>query len=888
MDFQTSQQRRWFAFAASAVGAGFAVLLSEPVGLLITVAFATICFGWRWGIATAIVISAAAAALIWVEGDLANLSIRGWTAYAISAFGIWAVITSYRTISFYDQVYKTVRPTLEDIPGLGWSAYPDGRMRFVNPAATEFVGITPEEMKERMEGTDTAWWTPFVHPDDRERSLALWRNSLKTGEPIVDEQRVRRFDGTYRWFRDSAIASRDENGKITAWYGSTVDITDQKNAEAALKASEQQLRELINTVPALIWRAGPDGKTNYVNDQLIRWFGLSAGERDVGGLESLLMDAVHPEERQEIRATVSRLFATRKSFCLKYRHRRSDGSYRWTNATVQPLLDIEGAIVQWYGVFLDINDEIEALNALRRSETETRLIVDTVPSLIWLMSTEGFVFHFNDRMVEWTGIEPGPSPSNPSAPRPTYSELIHPDDSRRIAEEFKNALETGTALHTKGRLLRKDGQFRWLDSRVEPLRDDTGNIIRWYGVSIDIEEEVRAQAALRESERYLQHMIDTVPVGIVLSDNSGTPVYVNKRLVDNNGLYVSRKSEGSRLDISPAVEDLVHPDDRETVENRWALARRKGKPYAMRYRQRRADGVYRWIEDRSEPFRDDGGKILQWYGVNLDIDDEVKAQEALRIADERLAKAARTVSLSELSISIAHDLNQPLQGVVSNVTAFKNWLRATPPNLERATRTAEWIVRDVEAAAEVVSRIRTIFSQTEHKREAVSLKAVIEDVKSSLADKLIAGKIKVHVDLDGDLPDTLADRVQIEQVVLNLLKNSVEAFDETRSRSRSIEVRARKVNSEVVEVSVGDNGPGLTDPEKVFEAFYTTKSDALGIGLAICRSIVEAHGGQLSAGNRGRGGALVAFTLPTNGRAGIGAAGSDVVDIATLERGELQ
>lgn len=862
MDFQTSQQRRWFAFSASAVGAVASVILNEPVGLLIAVAFATICFGWRWGIATAVTISAVAAALVWAEGNLASMNAGSWAAYAISAFGIWAVISAYRTISFYDQVYKTVRPTLEDIPGLGWSAYPDGRMRFINPAATEFVGITPEEMKKRMEGTDTAWWTPFIHPDDQARSMELWRHSLKTGEPLIDEQRVRRFDGTYRWFRDTAIASRDENGNITAWYGSTVDITDQKNAESALKASEQQLRELIDTVPALIWRASPDGKTAYVNNQLIEWFGLSTNDVETGGLDDVLMNAVHPDERHDVQNAVRLHFAARKPFCLKYRQRRSDGSYRWINARVQPLMDPEGSIVQWYGVFLDINDEIEALNALQRSETETRLIVDTVPTLIWLMSGDGYVYYFNERMVDWTGIKPQQHLTKSPAGRPTYSELIHPDDSERIAREFKTAFETGSALHTKGRLLRKDGQFRWLDSRVEPLRDDTGAIIRWYGVSIDIEEEVRAQTALQESEGYLQHMIDTVPVGIVLSDNAGRPVYMNKRLIDYNGLGVSRREKSGQIDINPTLADLVHPDDREAVESRWATARTKGKPYAMRYRQLRADGAYRWVEDRSEPFLDDDGRVLQWYGVNLDIDDEVKAQEALRVADERLARTSRTVSLSELSISIAHDLNQPLQGVVSNVTAFKNWLKATPPNYERATRTAEWIIRDAEAAADVVSRIRTIFSQTEHRREPISLKAVIEDVKGSLADKLIASKIKVNLDFDAGLPEPFADRVQIEQVVLNILKNSIEAFEGVRPRGRIIEVRARSRDLENLEVSVSDNGAGIEDLSKVFEAFYTTKSDGLGIGLAICRSVIEAHGGQLSATNRSKGGAVLSFTLP--------------------------
>lgn len=865
MDFQTSQQRRLFAISASAVGVGAAIILNEPVGLLVAVAFATICFGWRWGAATAFGMSIAAAALLWAEGVLATANVGGWMAYAITTFGIWAVISSYRSISFYDQVYKTVRPTLEDIPGLGWSAYPDGRMRFVNPAATEFVGITPEEMKQRMEGTNTAWWEPFIHPDDRARSIALWHNSLKTGEPLIDEQRVRRFDGTYRWFRDTAIASRDENGEITAWYGSTVDITDKKDAEAALKASEQQLRELTDTVPALIWRAYPDGKTAYVNKQLVDWFGVSKEQLERDGLDNLLMVAVHPDEQREVQETVNRRFSARKSFRLKYRNRRADGAYRWTNVTVQPLLDREGDIVQWYGVLLDINDEIEALNALRRSETETRLIVDTVPSLIWLMSGDGFVYYFNERMVEWTGIEPKEDLTKQSGTRPTYAELIHPDDNKRISAEFKNAFEHGTALHTKGRLLRKDGQFRWLDTRVEPLRDEAGAIIRWYGVSIDIEDEVRAQTALRESERYLQNLIDSVPVGIVLSDDEGHPVYVNKRLVDNNGLVAFHQTEGARTKMNLATNDLVHPDDKEAVERSWATARQKGKAYAMRYRQRRVDGVYRWIEDRSEPFLDDDGKVLQWYGVNLDIDDEVKAREALRIADDRLARASRTVSLSELSVSIAHDLNQPLQGVVSNVTAFKNWLNARPPNFERAIRTAEWIVRDAEVAAEVVNRIRTIFSQSAYRRDPVSLRSVIEYVKSSLADSLIAGKIKLNIILDGNLPDALADRMQIEQVVLNLLKNSIEAFEGTKIRAPSIEIRANNLVGEILKVSVRDNGPGFAAPEKAFDAFYTTKVEGHGIGLAICRSIIEAHGGQLSAANRGKSGAVVSFTLPIDG-----------------------
>ena len=287
-----------------------------------------------------------------------------------------------------------------------------------------------------------------------------------------------------------------------------------------------------------------------------------------------------------------------------------------------------------------------------------------------------------------------------------------------------------------------------------------------------------------------------------------------------------------------------------------------GEPIQHRARLSRKDGEYRWIDSRFEPLRDENRNIVRWYGVNLDIDDEIRAQESLRLADERLARALRAASLSELSISIAHELNQPLQAVVANAGAFQRWLSADPPNFEHASRVAQKIIRNAEAAAQVVSRIRALFAKTTSEPNPIDLNAVITQVCDLLADKFQSSSVKLDLDLDASLPATAADQVQMEQVVLNLIRNGIEAMQDITVPSRSLCIVTRRRGDDMVEIEVRDQGRGLSDPEKIFEAFYTTKQDGMGMGLAICRSIVESHGGRIWAANINSGGASITLSLP--------------------------
>lgn len=852
-------KRRALAVLLSAFGALTAWYSAEPSGLLIFVVAASVCAGWKAGLAAGVVSTLLAWNILFDGSDGVAEAEPKMIGFVVCVICLWLLVHIYRSVVFFDQIYATAQPSMEDIPGLGWSAYPDGRMRFVNPAALSFVGVSATEMSELAQLDNHSWWSRFVHPDDVDDSIRRWLHSMKTGEPLIDEQRVRRADGTYRWFRDSAIASRDAEGRITGWYGMAVDIDDQRKAEAALQASEQQLREMIDTVPALIWRANPDGTASYINKPLMEWTGLRLADTD-GWQENAILKAIHPDDRCSWQRALRHSFETGEPFALRYRQRRADGAYRWMDGKAEALRGADGKIIQWYGVCLDVTDEVEAMETVRQSERELRLLVDTVPTLIWLITPEGMPYYFNKRFVDWTGARAADLLSYQDEQLEAHEDLLHPDEKASVAQAFREALKAGQPLHLKGRLRRKDGEYRWLDSRVEPLRDESGNIIRWYGVSFDIDEEVRAQTALRESQNYLQHLIDTVPVGIVLSNPAGEPVYLNKRLTELAALDGPGSITG-RLGVH-ALNELIHPDDREEVHQRLKHCLQTGSSFAMRYRQRRPDGEYRWIEGRSEPFQNGNGEIVQWYGVNLDVDDEVRAQEGLRLADERLSRASQAASLAELSISIAHQLNQPLQAVVSNASALQRWLAAKPPALDRVGRTAASIMRDAAAAAEVVTRIRALFSNNVNQRRLVNINEIIREACDLITDRTHIGTLRIEFDLDTTLPATLVDRVQIEQVIINLLRNAIEAMKDVEPRFRYLRMSSRVTPNEMVEVAVRDFGSGLSEPERIFEPFYTTKPDGMGMGLAICRTIIEAHGGHLRGENGSAGGASVSFAIP--------------------------
>ncbi|MES0209689.1 MASE1 domain-containing protein [Mesorhizobium sp. M0028] len=507
----------------------------------------------------------------------------------------------------------------------------------------------------------------------------------------------------------------------------------------------------------------------------------------------------------------------------------------------------------------------ESLEALGDRERELSQLVDMVPSHVWRLRPDGDPTFFNKRMVDFLGLDVT------DLDKPGISRLaamikagVHPDGAAAFGDTLSHCLATGERFSMRYRLRRADGVYHWMSSRAEPMRDHTGRIVQWYGLCHDIDDQMQAEEALRRSELQLQQMIDAVPVRIWSAVPTGGPVYFNKRYQDHFRSVIADFEALGEPRIEELLQELVHPEDAPEVLSTLLNCFETGGGSAMRFRWRETDG-YRWAECRVEPRRDEDGAVVQWYGVSLDIDEEVRAQEALRQASDKLAQAAQAASLAELSASIAHEVNQPLAAIVANSHACHRWLSAAPPNVERAKITAERIIRDANSAADVVGRIRALFKQSTETRTNATLSSVIAEARDLVTEEAMRRGVRISVDIGSDIPLVAFDRVQIQQVLVNLIRNGMEAMD-SGADDGVIKIRVRHIG-DVVQTEVSDHGRGVEFPDRIFEPFFTTKEQGMGMGLAICRSIIESHSGRLWVEKNEPRGATFIFTLPIEAKA---------------------
>jgi len=322
--------------------------------------------------------------------------------------------------------------------------------------------------------------------------------------------------------------------------------------------------------------------------------------------------------------------------------------------------------------------------------------------------------------------------------------------------------------------------------------------------------------ALQTSEDRLRLVIDTIPAHVWSAAPDGSVDFINRRWLESTGLSVE---SGLGWNWSSAV----HPDDLKRFVDELQRALADGKPMESEARLRRADGEYRWFLIRNVPLRDELGKIVKWYGTSIDIEDRKEAEEALRQAQADLAHVNRVSTMGELTASIAHEVNQPLAAVVASGHACLRFLSAQPPSLAKAVEAAESIVRDGKAAGEVVRRIRALFKRAAIEKVTLDLNEVICEVLSLLHGETERRRVIVETDLGKDMAPVMGDRIQLQQLLLNLLLNGIEAMDPVLDRSKKLFIRSKRDCPETVLVEIRDYGVGLKDSERVFEAFVTTK-----------------------------------------------------------------
>lgn len=367
----------------------------------------------------------------------------------------------------------------------------------------------------------------------------------------------------------------------------------------------------------------------------------------------------------------------------------------------------------------------------------------------------------------------------------------------------------------------------------------------------------QANLELQQSGQRLRTLTEAIPQQMWSSDAGGNIEYCNQHLID----YIGAPIEGL---LGEAFFDILHPVDERVFRQVWFSALAAGDKFEVEARVLGVEGVYRWFLIRSIPQRSDDGAIARWYGIHIDIEQQHRAQRGLIAAQDELSRLSRTLSMGELAASIAHELNQPLTALVTNAYACREWLRSSPANLEKATATADKIIQESTRAGAVVERVRSLFQKEAVTREFTDLNRLICDLAQLLREEAIRQNVAIKLVLDENLPCAELDQIQIQQVILNLAANGMDAMANA-SGKRELTISSELQEDGVIHIMVEDRGAGLP-PEvaaRIFEPFYSTKPHGTGMGLAICRSIVEAHDGRIWASRSARGGTVMHFTIRT-------------------------
>ncbi len=579
------------------------------------------------------------------------------------------------------------------------------------------------------------------------------------------------------------------------------------------------------------------------------------------------LDQVHPEDRASASHAAAYAFWTGVPQVIKYRQRQSDGEYHWVEVRAEP----------GYGVSVEVDPMISDLDerwlktgpigetgeAVRAAK-----VIESLYGKAWALNATG----------EFTYV----TPSGQIAIGMTLRDLnrrlednrgfvdrgdhgwslgVHPDDYPRAAASFRHSLRTGEHWHIEYRMRRTTGNYVWHRIAARPTLDGSGKITGWYGTSIDIDVYKKTEAALRESERSLRDLIGSVPALIWCTSANGEPMYFSEQFRDFLGFDVDAKDVEGQSRLTSVLNVIVHDDYRPALTRKFMEALRTGESFSFKHRLRRFDGEFRWVDMRVAAMKKADGTILQWSGVCFDVEDQVRSQDELRIAQESYARASQAASLAELSASIAHEIGQPLAALVSSSDASKRWLTSDPPNLERGLIALDRVIRSAATAVETVKRVRALFRHAADARHPTAFDALLGAARELLADEAARRSVLINVDIQKDLPLVMIDPVQVQQVLTNLMRNGIEAMDGVAGERR-LSIRAHTV-ADAVQVDVTDNGPGVEFPKRIFDPFFTTKGEkGMGMGLAICRSIVESHGGRLWVEEAMPSRATFSFTLP--------------------------
>ena len=722
-------------------------------------------------------------------------------------------------------------------------------------------GLRPQERP-----IDIATVRAIVHPDDRESLYGGVDVDLVAGVNPVAEFRIVLPSGevrtvhaitSKRWGAtpvDSAETSRDRCRKL---FGTVQDITERKRSDEERQSLSQKLEESnarleeaqrVAHVGYWIW----DLATNQVtfSNETCRIYGLEPQEDPID-LETI-RELIHPEDRECVFENAER--AVRDGVHIETEHRvvRPNGEVRIVHSPGDLKRDASGRPYQLFGTCQDITDRKRAEEALQRAQfylSEGERIAHIGS---WAFNDSGH--YWSDELYKIYGLNP--RSGAPSVEQ--YLTLIHPQDRASMAEAIKRIQEEQCGDDLIERIVRPDGQLRYVRAVTVPLIEH-GVFKGFVGTKMDVTEQELLTLELRREQAYLAEAQSLTHTGSWACNLVTRQIFHSSD--ENARLYGFDPGQGPIPFDS--YYSMILPEDERAIRQKLENAIGAGEDYDVEFRIRRTDGAIRFL--RGIGHHNPSQEIGEYIGITMDITDRKRAEkerDRLRQLEADLAHINRVNMMGELAAALAHEIRQPIAASVTSANALVRWLAHDPPDLERARATANRIEQDGNRAADVINSLQSFFRRgTSAKHQSVDLNEIIGEMTGLLKAEADRYSITIDSELDAHIPKFLANRVQLQQVLLNLMLNAIEAMKDTGGE---LTIRARADEDDRLRVSISDTGVGLPpeSAERIFAPFHTTKPQGTGMGLAITRSIIESYGGRVWASANPGAGATFSFTLP--------------------------
>jgi two-component system sensor kinase FixL len=617
-------------------------------------------------------------------------------------------------------------------------------------------------------------------------------------------------------------------------------------AEQSLEKAEEKYRNIFESALEGIFETSPEGRLLTANAALAHMLGYDSPDEVTSTIHDLATQVwVNPGERVEYIRMLEKQGVVLNYEC---KLRRKDGKAIWVSMNTRRVCGPDGKTLHFAGFLEDITERKQTGKALAESQAQLLSLFDSTNDMIWSVDPETFgLITFNRALKDYffnrLGIE--------ICVGMTPDQMLTPKYAAQWREFYQRALRDESYVTeypvVAGTILLS----------INPLKRD-GKV---FGVSVfgkDITERKRAEEAIRESEAKYRSLYESMMEGYVLVAMDGRILKYNESYREMTGYSPDELLEMTYSDITP---EKWHAAEKEIIEEQ-VLVRGYSEVYEKEYRNK--DGTVFPVELRTFLLKDDTGNNIGMWAIVRDITARKLMESEARKLREELAHVTRVSTLGELTSTLAHEINQPLAAILTNAQAAQRFLSQDQPDMKEVSEILGDIIRDDKRAAEVIRQIRSLLKKEEIRYEPLSMNDLIEEILNVVRNDTAMMAVSIKTEFDPSLPAVWGDRIQLQQVILNVVLNAAEVMRDAGSDPRRLIVRTSKKDGRFAEVSIRDVGPGIqANPvSRLFDAFYTTKAGGMGMGLAICKDIVRFHGGEIRAENNPDIGATFSFTVP--------------------------